>query len=161
MNVNIQKFIDYCYEIVTFDLFLIFFILYFFIIWVSVLLWVIRDIFNRTTNVYIQALSISIILFLTPLGIFIYLLIRPWKTLFEKYYNEIEENLDMFNKTVEERSKRYEVNNKCSDCGEVINSDFKFCPKCKSNIKKECKKCSRILLPEWKICPYCWVKQKK
>ena len=40
-------------------------------------------------------------IFLTPLGVGIYLMIRPGKTLFEKYYHEIDENLEMFHAFME------------------------------------------------------------
>ncbi len=36
----------------------------------------------------LQIFCILLVLFLTPLGIFIYLLIRPQKTLFEKIFEE-------------------------------------------------------------------------
>ncbi len=36
----------------------------------------------------LQIFCIILVLFLTPLGIFIYLLIRPQKTLFEKIFEE-------------------------------------------------------------------------
>jgi len=103
MEVNLVWFIANIYEMITFDTFIKFAILYFFIIWVSVLLWVMRDISNRTDSIFLQIISILIILIFTPFWIFIYLLIRPANTLFEKYYNEIEENLDIFNKIIEER----------------------------------------------------------
>ena len=40
---------------------------YFFIIWGAFIIWVIKDITNRTTNVFLQAFSIFIILFFTPI----------------------------------------------------------------------------------------------
>ena len=79
------------------------------IIWIAILLWVIKDIANRTDNVLLQVISILIILFLTPFGIFVYLLIRPTKTIFEKYYEEIEDNIDIFNEIIEERIKQKEL----------------------------------------------------
>ncbi|NCP76641.1 hypothetical protein GW830_00645 [bacterium] len=51
---------------------------YFFIIWAAFIIWVIKDITNRTTNILVQTISIFIILFFTPIfGLPIYLLIRP------------------------------------------------------------------------------------
>lgn len=62
---------------------------YFFIIWAAFIIWVIKDITNRTANIFVQALSIFIIIFFTPLfGLPIYLLIRPRQTIFEQYYEE-------------------------------------------------------------------------
>ncbi|MCD5385179.1 hypothetical protein LRZ95_00760, partial [Candidatus Gracilibacteria bacterium] len=105
MEINLVGIIDKIYNTITFDVFIKFTVLYFFIIWISVLLWVIKDISNRTNSILLQIISVLIILFFTPFGIFIYLLIRPSNTLFEKYYSEIEENLDIFHDIIEERLK--------------------------------------------------------
>jgi len=63
-------------------------IAYIFIIWFCIVFWVAKDINNRTRSILLQIFCIIIVLFLTPLGIFIYLLIRPQKTLFEKIFEE-------------------------------------------------------------------------
>lgn len=60
--------------------------IYLLVIWVSVVIWVIKDITNRSDNVLLQVLSVLTVLVFTPLGIFIYLLIRPQSTLFERLY---------------------------------------------------------------------------
>ncbi len=148
------------YEYITFDVFIKFSIAYFFIIWIAILLWVIKDISNRTNSVFLQILAILIILFLSPLWIFIYLLIRPSKTLFEKYYEEIEDNLEVFNNIIEEKNKQCDNESNCYNCNIPVNHDFKFCPKCKTNLKKDCKWCNKLLHSDWKLCPYCWEKQK-
>jgi len=54
-------------EAITFEMVLKFCIVYFFMIWIALLVWVIKDINNRTTNIFLQLLSILIILFFTPL----------------------------------------------------------------------------------------------
>jgi len=61
-------------------------IIYFFIVWFCLVVWVVRDITNRTHSIIFQVSSIILVLFLTPLGIFIYLLLRPQKTLFEQVF---------------------------------------------------------------------------
>lgn len=160
MNIDISHLTTLFYETLTFDAFLKFAVVYFFIIWIAILLWVIKDISNRTTNIWLQIISIFTILFLTPFGIFIYLIIRPGKTLFEKYYQEIEYNLDLFNQIIDEKTKSIEWESHCHECNEPISIDFKFCPKCKANLKKNCKDCNKIIYSGWNICPYCWVKNK-
>ncbi len=158
---NIKQLTESFYEAVTFDSFIKFAIVYFFIIWIAILLWVIKDISNRTNSIALQIVCILTILFLTPFWIFIYLLIRPSKTLFENYYNEIEDNLEMFNEIIEEKNRQCESETNCFKCFEPISHDFKFCPKCKIKLKKECKGCEKLLYTDWKACPYCWEKQKK
>ena len=61
-------------------------VVYFFIIWFCLVIWVVRDITNRTHSLMFQVTSILMVLVLTPLGIFIYLLLRPQKTLFEQVF---------------------------------------------------------------------------
>jgi len=65
MEINLVDFVENIYELVTFDTFIKFAILYFFIIWISILLWVIKDISNRTDNLFLQIISVLIILFFT------------------------------------------------------------------------------------------------
>jgi hypothetical protein len=66
MKLDLVGFVENIYEMVTFDTFIKFAVLYFFIIWISVLLWVMKDISNRTNNILLQVVSVLIILFLTP-----------------------------------------------------------------------------------------------
>ncbi len=61
-------------------------VVYFFIVWFCLVVWVVKDITNRTNNIYYQTLCILLILLFTPLGLFIYILIRPQKTLFERIF---------------------------------------------------------------------------
>lgn len=161
MDTNIAKLWTDLYDAITFEIFIKFAIVYFFIIWIAILLWVIKDISNRTNNLTLQIISILVILFLSPFWIFVYLLIRPGKTLFEKCYNEIEYNLETFNQIIEEKTRWIEEDIKCPKCEELVNHDFKYCPKCKISLKNECDGCSKLLDSDWKVCPYCWVKQKK
>ena len=160
MNIYVSNIIEMLYEAITFDVFLKFTIVYFFIIWIAIVLWVIKDISNRTDNVLLQVFSILSILFLTPFWIFIYLLIRPSKTLFEKYYEEIEDNLETFHQIIEDKNLQCDTNFQCFNCKEPIIHDFKFCPKCKITLRNECNWCSKLLYADWKVCPYCWKKQK-
>jgi hypothetical protein len=66
MEINLVGFVENIYELVTFDTFIKFAVLYFFIIWISILLWVIKDISNRTDSLFLQIISVLIILFFTP-----------------------------------------------------------------------------------------------
>ena len=161
LNIDFRLLLESGLESVTFEMFIKFVIIYFFIIWISVIVWVIKDINNRTNNIFLQVISILIILFLTPLSVFIYLLIRPSKTLFEKYYEEIENNLDTVSTVVEESTKRIEESSTCFKCNTLVSKDFKFCPNCKVNLKVDCSKCKKIYYALWEICPYCWIKNTK
>ena len=148
-------------ESVTFEVFIKFLIVYFFVVWISIVVWVIKDINNRTKSIFLQVFSILIILLLTPFSIFIYLLIRPSKTLFEKYYEEVEYNLDTVSSVVEDRTKRIEESSSCFKCNKPIALDFKFCPNCEICLKEECNSCNKLIYAGWEICPYCWKKNYK
>jgi len=64
------------------------------LLWIAIILWVTKDITNRTNSLFFQIFSILLIIFLTPLfGLVIYLIIRPSRTLIEKYYEELEKDL--------------------------------------------------------------------
>lgn len=139
-----------------------FFVLYFFVVWIAILVWVIRDITNRTDNVFLQLFAILSVLILTPLGIFIYLIIRPSKTLFEKYYDEVENNLSHLSDEV--KDKVWLQNFKkisCFNCWVEVERDFKYCANCNIKLVKKCPKCSKDMNLEWKNCPYCWWEQKE
>ncbi|MDD2870556.1 MAG: zinc ribbon domain-containing protein [Candidatus Gracilibacteria bacterium] len=155
MKIDLYKVGEYIYNTITFEMLIKFVILYFFIVWFALLLWVIRDISNRTSSILLQVLSILIVLLFTPLGIFIYLIIRPGKTLFEKYYEDIEDNLELFQQIIDEKNQQSELETHCFSCQEAISPDFIFCPKCKTNLKMQCSRCNKMIQSNWDICPYC------
>lgn len=55
------------------------------LLWIVILLWVARDISNRSSSLFFQIFALLLILIFTPfLGLFLYLLFRPSKTLTER-----------------------------------------------------------------------------
>ena len=82
------------WEATSFEMVLKFFILYICIIWIATIVWVVKDITNRSASITAQALCILLVVLLPFIGIFLYLLVRPSNTLLEKYYSEIEDNLN-------------------------------------------------------------------
>jgi hypothetical protein len=64
---KIDLYVENIWEIITFEFAFKFFIIYFFVIWIALVVWVIKDISIRTNNLFFQIISILIILFLTPL----------------------------------------------------------------------------------------------
>ncbi|MDD5197927.1 MAG: zinc ribbon domain-containing protein [Candidatus Gracilibacteria bacterium] len=126
---------------------------YFFIIWGAFIIWVIKDITNRTTNILVQAFSIFIILFFTPIfGLPIYLLIRPRTTIFEQYYEE--EELEESTET-DDLEEFYH----CPACKHTVSRDFKFCPKCAFELTISCPSCKKKIHTDWALCPYCGEKK--
>ncbi len=131
---KIDLYLQAMWEAITFEFALKLGVIYFFVIWIALIVWVIKDISIRTNNLFFQIISVLTILLLSPLGIFIYLLIRPRRTLYDKYYEEIEENLDIFNEIVEERKKEAEKKVLRSTISKIEIKDTNFK---KENIKKE------------------------
>lgn len=156
-------FLSYIWENITIESVLKFAVIYFFVIWIAVVIWVIKDISNRTNNILLQIISIMTVLFFTPLGIFLYLLIRPSSTVFEKYYHEIEENLDTLSKIIDQKAQHQLENNTsdCPKCDKEVEADFVICPHCKYKLKNQCNECGKEIRPNWKVCPYCNSKQSK
>ena len=106
---DINVYLQTLWETITFEFVFKFWLIYFFVIWIALLVWVVKDISIRTDSIFFQVISVFIILFLTPFWVFIYLIIRPRKTLYEKYYDEIEDNLDIFYELIEERKKELKI----------------------------------------------------
>ncbi|MDD2907837.1 MAG: hypothetical protein PHH98_04295 [Candidatus Gracilibacteria bacterium] len=119
---KIDLYLQAMWDAITFEFALKIAIIYFFIIWIALIVWVIKDISIRSNSLFFQSIAVLTILLLSPFGIFIYLLIRPRRTLYDKYYEEIEENLDIFNEIVEERKKELEKN---INIKVIENSNFK------------------------------------
>ncbi len=83
---NSESLFGRLWESVNFEMALKFLVLYVCVIWIAIVVWVIKDITNRSSNVLLQILSILLVVILPFVGIFLYLLIRPGNTLLEKYY---------------------------------------------------------------------------
>jgi len=128
----------YLTSIITLKSVVTFVLLYFFVIWVIILIWVTKDIKNRTENIFLQILSILTVLIFTPFGLFLYLLIRPTKTLFEQYYSEVEDNLDSLLVDIVESIWKKNFNSiSCSECSKYIQAEFKYCPYCKKKVNSK------------------------
>lgn len=89
----------------TIDLVLKILVAYVCITWIATIVWVIRDINVRTHSIIFKIFCVLIVLVWTPLCIPIYLAMRPNRTLYDKYYDEIEANLDILDEIIEEREK--------------------------------------------------------
>lgn len=160
MTFDYLGFLSNIFSLLTFESFLKLVIIYFFIVWIAIVIWVTKDIINRTNNILYQIFSIFTVLLWTPLGIVVYLLVRPSKTLFEKYYEEasIEEDWeidDFIEKEEKVEEKIFSEKHVCPHCSYDIQLDYKFCPNCRTCLKKECSACGKEINPKWTICPYC------
>jgi len=102
---EINVYINTLWQSINFEFLIKFIIVYVFIIWISLFVWVWKDIRNRSSSIIFQVFCL-IVAVIPFLGIFLYLLIRPSKTLYEKYYDEIESNLYKYFIKVEKAEKK-------------------------------------------------------
>lgn len=147
---NITWFIDFFIKNFSVDWLIKFTIIYFFAIWFAFVIWVIKDITNRTTNILFHIIAVCLVVFLTPvLWLPIYFLIRPNYTLEEKYQ-------DFEYEDTEENNENKLSNYFCYNCDYTVEKDFKFCPNCKVKLITECSGCKKEIQADWHACPYCW-----
>ncbi len=121
-------------------------------LWMSAIFWVIRDIRSRSRDPFVGLLSFLLVIMLPIFGIIIYWIIRPNKTIEQKYQNALEE---------EALLKELEKKQNCPGCGRTIEDDWILCPACHTRIKKICITCGKILELQWNLCPFCGNPQQK
>ncbi|RQV97477.1 zinc-ribbon domain-containing protein [bacterium] len=115
-------------------------------VWISLIIWTIRDIRQRTKDGFFRFLAvISVIIFNFP-GFLIYLILRPKLTFAEYYQTALEE---------EALLQSIEGFDTCPNCGHQTKPTWKFCPFCTTELGLECEKCGEFLRPDWIACPQC------
>jgi predicted RNA-binding Zn-ribbon protein involved in translation (DUF1610 family) len=119
-------------------------------LWIAVLIWIARDAINRSSSLLFQIFAISLNIFLPVFGLILYLIIRPSKTIFENYYDDLE------HKILEESNLTW-----CEVCNAEIEKEYLYCPECTEQIKKKCSRCHKPFSIKWELCPYCGHKGKK
>ncbi len=155
-----QNYLQVLWDGLTIERMFLIFVGYFFVIWVALIIWVTRDISGRTRNIFYQLVCVLLIIFGTPLAIFLYLLIRPKHTLFESYYEDVENNLDVLQEIVQERLVENGSMMRCPNCESLIEKDFVICPECHEDLKHSCSSCGKSIREGWDICPYCTAPQE-
>lgn len=125
-------------------------LIYLGVLWFSMVIWVTRDIINRTNSVLFQTMVILMNIALPVFGLVLYLIIRPTKTLTEKYYEELEYNF----------LNEHEHEESCKRCEKRVKSDYLFCPHCEERLKQVCWSCKHTYLEDYAVCPYCGKKEE-
>ncbi len=120
-------------------------------LWISLVIWTFRDMRARTRDAFAQLLAALMVLVLGPLGVLLYLLLRPRESLAEKYERSLEEEALL--QDIEERMI-------CPACKQPIEPDFVLCPICHTKLRQPCIHCGRLIHPRWSLCPYCGKEQK-
>ena len=121
---------------------------YLIVVWMAFVIWVVRDITNRSESLIIQTFSILLIVVFTPVfGLPIYLLIRPRSTIFERYYEEYGLA----------ESDGGEMASECDRCGTEVSEEYRYCPRCRNELLTPCPRCRKPIPKDWEHCAYCGV----
>jgi hypothetical protein len=115
-------------------------------LWLSLILWTVRDIRSRTPDRRAQVLAVLVVVLLNLPGLLIYLLLRPTLTLDEAYQATLEEEALL--QGLAERAR-------CPGCSRVVSPEWLVCPSCATKLRKPCGKCGKALELTWKVCPHC------
>ncbi len=115
-------------------------------LWVSLIIWTIRDVRRRSKDPMARILAVLIVAILFLPGMLIYAILRPPRTLEDEFQQSLEEEALL--QTIEDIPL-------CPGCSRKVKSEWIICPSCETNLKKKCTHCKAILDLPWSICPYC------
>lgn len=118
-------------------------------LWVSLIIWTIRDIRRRSKDPMARILAALIVAILFLPGMLIYAILRPPRTLEEEFQQSLEEEALL--QTIEDIPL-------CPGCSRKVKPEWIVCPTCETKLKKKCASCKAILDLSWNICPYCGAK---
>jgi hypothetical protein len=114
--------------------------------WIALVVWVLRDIRLRTRDFFAWILAALLALVLGPIGVILYLFLRPKETLAEVYDRQLEE---------EALLRDISLRRACPGCQTVTEPDWLICPHCRTELRRLCPSCGKPLDLNWVICPYC------
>lgn len=120
------------------------------VLYVAVAFWVVRDARRRSESWFFASFAGLIGLALPFVGVLLYLIIRPPRTLDEERALQLEEQALTEEEVVETPTSR-----PCPKCGREIEQDFVICPYCRTQFARRCHKCGKWLRLGWHVCPYC------
>lgn len=158
---NLHPSLQPVWNSINLEFMLKFCVIYFFVVWVALIIWVAKDIAFRSNSRTFQVICVLLMILFTPLWVFLYLLIRPRKSMYDAYNQEIEWNLEILNEIVQDHIEITTAEYICPSCDEEIEPDFIVCPSCKCSLKDTCHECHKLIREGWSVCPYCETKQKK
>jgi len=114
--------------------------------WIGLAIWTFRDIRARTRDLFAWLLATLLVLVTGPVGLLLYLLLRPRETLAQSYDRQLEEEALLRDITTRRA---------CPSCQAVTEPDWLICPLCRTELRRACDHCGRPLELNWKVCPSC------
>ena len=97
--------------------------------WIALVIWTLRDIRSRTRDFFAWLLAGLLVLILGPIGLLLYLLLRPKHTLAEVYDRQLEEEALLRDITARRA---------CPKCQTVTEPDWLICPICATELRRTC-----------------------
>lgn len=120
------------------------------LLWLSIIVWIYRDIRERTRDLGLQVLAVFVGIMFFPgfniPGLALYLMLRPRETLEEAYARSLEE---------EALLREIGDEGMCPSCRRFVEQGWRICPYCATQLKDVCVKCEQLLSFNWVACPYC------
>lgn len=117
------------------------------VLWLSAVVWVYRDVRNRTADQVSQLVAVVLVAVFNVPGLIVYLVIRPQTTLADAYERSLEAEAILHELQLTASS--------CQGCRRPIDDDFNICPFCRVVLREPCRTCSRLVRTSWTACPYC------
>ena len=117
------------------------------VLWLSAIVWVYRDVRNRTTDPTSQLIAVLLVAVFNVPGLIVYLVIRPQATMADAYERSLETEAVLHELQL--------TANSCQTCRRPIDDDFNICPHCKTILREGCRSCGRAIRTSWITCPYC------
>ena len=125
------------------------------LLWLSIIVWVYRDIRDRTRDLGLQVLAVFVAMMFFPgfniPGLALYLMMRPRESLEEAY-----------SRSLEEEALLREIGDEglCPSCRRFVERMWRVCPFCQTQLKDICGDCEQLLSFNWVACPYCTAERK-
>ena len=115
------------------------------VLWLSAVVWVYRDVRNRTSDQMSQLIAVVLVAVFNVPGLVVYLVIRPQTTLADAYERSLEAEAILHELQLSANS--------CQGCRRPIDDDFNICPYCRVVLREACRTCSRLVRTSWTACP--------
>ena len=126
-----------------------------FLLWLSIIVWIYRDVRERTRDLGLQVLAIFVGIMFFPgfnvPGLALYLMLRPRESLEEAYARSLEE---------EALLREIGDEGMCLSCRRFVEQNWRICPYCSTQLKDVCVKCEHLLSFNWIACPYCTTERR-
>ncbi|HEY5638454.1 MAG TPA: zinc ribbon domain-containing protein [Dehalococcoidia bacterium] len=121
-----------------------------FLLWLSIIVWIYRDVRERTRDLGLQVLAVFVGIMFFPgfniPGLALYLMLRPRESLEEAYARSLEE---------EALLREIGDEGMCPSCRRFVEQGWRICPYCATQLKDVCVQCEHLLSFNWIACPYC------